>query len=67
MNGTDQLARHILREHDASPAIQAACQASPEPLRALVYSVLGEPAASAIDGTELYHEIVDRIEANLQG
>jgi hypothetical protein len=34
---------------------------SPEPLRSMVYHALGD-VAEAIDGTDLYHEIVDHLE-----
>jgi len=62
MEGTKELAQKIVTMHNESLFIQERVNNSPEPLRAMVYATLGETIASTIDGTELYHEIVDELE-----
>ena len=62
MTGTKQLAQKINQICNSSPEIYQRVDNSPEPLRAMMYGALGEDIASAIDGTELYHAIVDELE-----
>jgi len=56
-----QLALDIKERFDTDPEMQAVCQASPEFYRACV-SESGLINAALIDGTDIYHAIVDELE-----
>ena len=62
MNGFKELAQMIVTKRDESKFIQYQVNNSPEPLRTMVYAALGDDTASVIDGTDLYHAIVDELE-----
>ena len=62
MYGTEQLAQAMIDAYNERQHIREHVDNSPEPLRAYVYATLGEDIASAIDGTDLYHEIIDHLE-----
>lgn len=62
MQGTRELARYVMSRFDSSKHIRVAVTESPEPYRAMMYLALGDDIAMAIDGTELYHEVVTHLE-----
>ena len=62
MTGTKQLAEKINQICVDSKEIDQRVHDSPEPLRTMMYCALGDEIASAIDGSDLYHEIVDELE-----
>ena len=61
MEGVEQMARAINEVCHDDVLIMNDIKNSPEPLRSMVYHALGD-VAEAIDGTDLYHEIVDHLE-----
>lgn len=61
MDGTKQAAQAVKEICQDNVLIMNDINNSPEPLRSMMYHALGD-VAEAIDGTELYHEIVDHLE-----